>query len=236
MNNVKLVTTEKFGEMDCNFYRNMNGDILLTREQIGRALEYSDPMIAISKIHERHRERLDKFSTTVKLNTTDGKKYNTYLYTLEGCLVICELSHNFKALEFSKFLLKISDKNEKFVVLSNRKEVDFINELEEVLKHFMLTGIKQYQVLSYRIDYYISKLNIAIEFDENNHNTYTYKQHEGRQKEIEKELDCKFIRVSDQNSNGYNIGFVLKELFSLLARYELGEKDDFENKRETIFV
>ena len=55
-------------------------------------------------------------------------------------------------------------------------------------------------------------LNIAIEYDENYHNTYTYEQHEGRQKEIEKELGCKFIRISDKNSDDYNIGFVLKEL------------------------
>ena len=35
-NNLKLITTEKFGELDCSFYRNMNDDILLTREQIGK--------------------------------------------------------------------------------------------------------------------------------------------------------------------------------------------------------
>lgn len=43
MSNLKLVTTENFGNLECNFYRNMNDDILLTREQIGQALEYADP-------------------------------------------------------------------------------------------------------------------------------------------------------------------------------------------------
>lgn len=42
-NNLKLITTETFGDLSCNFYRNMNDDILLTREQIGSALEYSNP-------------------------------------------------------------------------------------------------------------------------------------------------------------------------------------------------
>jgi hypothetical protein len=37
MSNLKLITTENFGELQCNFYRNMNDDILLTREQIGTA-------------------------------------------------------------------------------------------------------------------------------------------------------------------------------------------------------
>lgn len=59
MNNLKLITTENFGDLSCNFYRNMNDDILLTREQIGQALEYSDPMVAIEKIHKRHPDRLD---------------------------------------------------------------------------------------------------------------------------------------------------------------------------------
>lgn len=27
--NLKLVTTEKFGDLNCNFYRNMNGDNIL---------------------------------------------------------------------------------------------------------------------------------------------------------------------------------------------------------------
>ena len=58
-------------------------------------------------------------------------------------------------------------------------------------------------------------LNIAIEYDENDHNAYTYEQHEGRQKEIEKELGCKFIRVTDKNSDEYSIGFVLKELLAV---------------------
>lgn len=28
MSNLKLVTTENFGNLECNFYRNMNDDIL----------------------------------------------------------------------------------------------------------------------------------------------------------------------------------------------------------------
>ena len=47
MANLKLVTTETFGNVPCDFYRNINDDILLTRNQIGTALEYSDPSKAI---------------------------------------------------------------------------------------------------------------------------------------------------------------------------------------------
>lgn len=57
-NNLKLITIETFGDLSCNFYRNMNDDILLTREQIGTALEYVNPREAIKNIHRKHRDRL----------------------------------------------------------------------------------------------------------------------------------------------------------------------------------
>ncbi len=37
MSNLKLITIETFNNLPCNFYGNMNDDILLTREQIGQA-------------------------------------------------------------------------------------------------------------------------------------------------------------------------------------------------------
>ena len=41
-------------------------DFWASREQIGRFLGYADPRMAIKKIHNRNRERLDKFSIVVK--------------------------------------------------------------------------------------------------------------------------------------------------------------------------
>ena len=55
-----------------------------------------------------------------------------------------------------------------------------------------------------RIDYYIPSLNITIEYDENGHASYKYEEREGRQKEIEKELGCKFIRVTDKEFDEYH--------------------------------
>ena len=97
MSNLRLVTTERFGEIDCNFYRNMNNDILLTREQIGSALEYKNPVDAIKEIHRKHKDRLNKFSMIEKIqggvSTTtypenDGGKQNRALYTTKGVMEI----------------------------------------------------------------------------------------------------------------------------------------------------
>lgn len=83
------------------------------------------------------------------------------------------------------------------------------------MKPFDIKGQRQYRVLKYRIDYYIPSLQIAIEYDENNHSYYSYDSEEGRQKEIENELGCRFIRVSNDKSHSYNIGLVIKNIFSL---------------------
>lgn len=127
----------------------------------------------------------------------------------EILLYLVQISH--MSLKEKEKYFNLFNKN----FLTTRMEVYFLEQLEEALKPFDIKGIRQYSILNYRIDYYIPSLNIAIEYDENEHKNYSYKQHEGRQLEIEKELGCRFIRVSDKNSYGYNIGFVIKGIFKI---------------------
>ena len=110
MTNLKLITTETFGDLSCNFYRNMNDDILITREQIGIALEYSDPDVALSKIHKKHKDRLDELSVVTKLESTDGKEYNTTLYSERGIMEICRWSRQPKANLFMDWVWDIIEK------------------------------------------------------------------------------------------------------------------------------
>ena len=100
--------------------------------------------------------------------------------------------------------------------IHTRKEIEFLDELEDALRPFNIKGIRQYSVIDnkYRIDYYIPSINVAIEYDENNHRNYSNEKHEGRQEEIENQLKCRFIRISDDNTNSYNIGFVIKNIFN----------------------
>lgn len=107
MSKLKLITTETFGDLSCNFYRNMNDDILLTREQIGQALEYSDPIKAIQNIHAKHKDRLDSLSIRIKTETFDnpqtevGRNKNLMTervyYTERGIMEICRWSRQPKA-------------------------------------------------------------------------------------------------------------------------------------------
>lgn len=93
-NNVKLKLVSKgdFLGVKCDFYKDQNNNVYMTREQVGKALQYNDPIRNISKLHERNKERLDKFSVVVKLTTTDKKQYNTTLYTEKGIYDICRFS------------------------------------------------------------------------------------------------------------------------------------------------
>ncbi len=109
-NNLKLITTETFGDLPCNFYRNMNDDILLTREQIGMALEYKNPDASLSMIHKRHKSRLDCLSVVTKLLSTDGKEYETILYTQRGVMEICRWSNKPKANQFMDWVWDIIEK------------------------------------------------------------------------------------------------------------------------------
>ena len=107
--NLQLIKSEQFGSVECDFYGNGKNEFFVTRKQIGEALDYSDPQIAIDKIHARHKERLDKYSVTTKLVGTDGKAYNTTVYTRKGIMEICRWSQQSKADAFMDWVWEIMD-------------------------------------------------------------------------------------------------------------------------------
>lgn len=120
MSTLKLVTTETFNNLSCSFYRNMNDDILLTREQIGQALEYSNPIKAIQNIHAKHKDRLDGLCIHIKSETFDipqtevGRNNNLMTervyYTERGVMEICRWSRQPKANLFMDWVWDIVEK------------------------------------------------------------------------------------------------------------------------------
>ena len=116
-NSLKLITTEKFGDLDCDFYRNLNDDILLTREQVGMALEYSDPSRAIRKIHFKHKDRLEPLCIRMKLeggtqfgpNLKSEEQERVY-YTQRGVMEICRFSRQPRANIFMDWVWDIIEK------------------------------------------------------------------------------------------------------------------------------
>lgn len=104
-----LATKRPFGTLTCDFYKNDSGEFYMTRDQIGRALEYKTPSDSIQRIHERNADRLNPLSVTVKLTGTDGKMYNTYVYTIRGVMEICRFSRQPKADKFMDFVWNVME-------------------------------------------------------------------------------------------------------------------------------
>ena len=138
-----------------------------------------------------------------------GNSKNIYLLSKSG---YAKLSSIMNDRYLSKQILSIYFEDSEYIEPSTRKELMFLDLLEEGLELYDIKGIRQYPILNYRIDYYIPELNIAIEYDENDHKDYTYEEHEGRQLKIEEVLGCRFIRVSDNKTNNYNVCYVIKTI------------------------
>lgn len=93
---LNLIMTQEVNNVPVNGYY---GEEMawFTRQQVGEALEYSEPMIAIGKIHNRRKERFEGKSVLTKLVYTDGKTYETWVYNFKGILEICRWSRQPKA-------------------------------------------------------------------------------------------------------------------------------------------
>ena len=146
-----------------------------------------------------------------------GKKNKLYICTLKGVKLLLDNLRNYE--NKSALLLWFENHADKKmdIILYNRPEIYFLDELEQVLCAMNIKSIRQYSVLPYYIDCYIHALNLAIEYDEGDHKYYTYENQELRQKNIENELKCTFIRLSDSNSNLYNIGLVMSQILKMNA-------------------
>lgn len=140
MNNLKLVETDVFNEIaTCDFWGNANNEYLVTREQIGRALGYSNPANAIKNIHLKHKERLDKFSTQLTLGYAEGDRYverERILYNRKGIMEICRWSRQPLADKFMDWCWEIMDRlisNSLNTVTLSREEYSMIiNTVNEV--------------------------------------------------------------------------------------------------------
>lgn len=102
--NLQLIKQDKFNDILVDVYRNDNDEVFMTSKQLGEALEYSSPIIAINKLVSRN-ERLqeERFSVVTTLVSTDGKQYQTRLFTEYGIYEVTMLSKQPKASAFRDF-------------------------------------------------------------------------------------------------------------------------------------
>ena len=91
-----------------------------------------------------------------------------------------------------------------------------------------------YKVLGYEIDLYFHDYKLAVEIDEKDHQDRDISREIERQKALEKELGCKFIRINPDKEN-FNIFKAQNEIFRHIkeSNKELTKKsliDELSNK------
>lgn len=114
LGNLELVKQGDFLGTLCDFYKDEQDNIYMTREQISQALDYKDSK-AVEKIHERNQKELDKESVeiarfnNVRQNVGDFKPSKihpfTTLYNEDGVYDICFFSSQPVAVKFRKWVM-----------------------------------------------------------------------------------------------------------------------------------
>lgn len=101
----EIVKSEMFCGNQCDFYENDSNEVFMTALQLGSCLKYSDPIRNINKLVSRHEYLKDtEFSVVTKLVSTDGKQYDTRLFTEDGIYEVTMLSKTDKARQFRTFV------------------------------------------------------------------------------------------------------------------------------------
>ena len=108
---LQLLTTKTYNgiEFDCYVEAGQTSDFWATRTQIGELLGYSEPGIAIGKIHQRNKKRLDKFSRVHQIDLPSGGTQEVTLYNFKGLLEICRYSNQPKVDAIMDWLWDVAD-------------------------------------------------------------------------------------------------------------------------------
>lgn len=172
---LKLVKHGEFLGTVCDFYVDEENNIYMSRTQIGYALQYKQPQHAILMVHQRHKERLDKFSVEIRGSqfvTPIYKNKNAdkvFMYSERGIYEVCRWSNQKVADEFNDWAYETiqsikkngyyiaSEKDSKWIGIRNeskqvrRYETDQIKLFVEYAKEQGSKSADRYYVLFTRL-------------------------------------------------------------------------------------
>ena len=149
-NSMTVITSKPFGALNVDVYQNDKHQYYMTREQIGAALEYGNPKVAIMNIHTRNSDRLDKFCSVLNLSTEVGnhtQMRQTYVYSLRGVMEICRFSRQPKADAFMDFCWDIMESLMRgdSVLATPQMDVALSKEFIDVRLHALFDSMKSLQ-------------------------------------------------------------------------------------------
>lgn len=149
-NSMIVIISKPFGALNMDVYEDSKHQYYMTREQIGTALEYSDPRIAIYKIHQRNADRLDPLSSVTKLVTQVGnhtEERELFCYNLRGVMEICRFSRQPKADAFMDFCWGIMESLMRgdTVLATPQMDAALSKEFIDVRLHALFDSVKNLQ-------------------------------------------------------------------------------------------
>lgn len=149
-NPMTVITSKPFGALNMDVYEDSKHQYYMTREQIGRALEYNNPNKAIQNIHVKNADRLDPLSTFLKLRNVEGgitKEREIICYSLRGVIEICRLSRQPKADAFMDFCWDIMESLMRgdTVLATPQMDAALSKEFIDVRLHALFDSMKNLQ-------------------------------------------------------------------------------------------
>lgn len=211
---LELVKQEKFAGNEVDLYKGVDGEVYMTAKQLGEALEYKEPVIAINKIIGRNEYlQNDEFSVVTTLQATDNKDYKTRLLNERGISAVVSISR--RPLEVKNKVLELLGKNsEVHSHFKSRDEDEYIHLIQTAFKLFH--SEREVRVGEYRCDLLFPKHKLIVECDEYGHRGYN-KELEARREVYLKGRGYNVIRFNPDGDDFYigdTLGSILEFLMS----------------------
>lgn len=125
-----LIATDRFYGIETDVYENSKQEMFMTAKQLGECLGYVEPVIAVNKLVKRNSYLENcEFSVLTKLVSTDGKLYDTRLFTEDGIYEATFLSKTKRAMEFRVWVRVLLKKLRSGELQINSSQ--YITELKE---------------------------------------------------------------------------------------------------------
>ena len=205
---LKLFQNDDFGTIRTVI---LDGEPWFVLKDIASVTNQKNP----SDIKKRHYVNSKK----IKLDKHSGNGINIIDKT--SMLKILQAAHKVSSSYKLNFISFLSENgitiNKDNIILFEYEEVQFLESLNDFLIPFNVNVISNYKIGKYRVDYYVKEWNVAIEYDERNHENYNKKNEMIRENYIKKCLHSKIIRVSNRKSNAYNLGYIIKNLIEVTS-------------------
>lgn len=146
---LKIIKSEMFNNVSCDFYQNQNNEVFMTINQLAQALEYADRS-GVQKIVNRNEYLKEiEFSTEDNLSLVEGNRKverEVRIFTEDGIYEVTMLSKQPKAREFRAFVrktLKALRKGE--MILMQPQSVDAELDIKRMRAEAMLNNSRTKQ-------------------------------------------------------------------------------------------